>query len=235
MFKLLSLLSALCSVFVFIACGAAHAQVVGGDLAGSYKGSCAPQVMNICGVSLMATPSPIGSVLTLNLPDRFVNRSVLVQCINKKEHNYYSIMGANQSICALKTCKPAAATVCNVPIPVEQEMQIDEVRKITVPATFLAASRKGVLSSFMVKCNLKDGQGTIETINSAGLSCNDFPCDPTVIKLCNQTVSMKDYGELGQVIKTASDQQKPVTVQCLGSVGNRPVYQITDSTQLGCE
>jgi hypothetical protein len=199
------------------------------------QGYCRAGTMPICGIQFNMPQSYPGLTTKLDLPARFANDSLSVQCIVDRTGANYQVIGDLKSLCALKPCKPAAVNVCNALIPVEIESALGTEHKVTIPASFLSGSRKSVLSTFNVKCSIDSEIPHYEVTNTSGVSCNDFPCEPTVLRICNNSVRISSYAELGQVIQTQTDKQQPVTVQCLGSGGNRPVYQITDRSQAVCK
>jgi len=196
---------------------------------------CFANTVNICGDNYMLSPGPLGSMITVTMPDRFVRSMAMVQCVNNGGASYYSILQDAQPLCALKTCKPANVNVCGAMVPVEQEMQVGDGGKVSVPPDLLAESKKGVASTFTIKCELNERLPRYTVVNTSGLSCNNFGCDPVTLRLCRDSVVLGAAAELGQVIKTNSQKGKPVSVQCLASAGQRPVYKVVDSSYLMCD
>jgi len=196
---------------------------------------CSPKSMTICGIPFALQPSSLGSVLTLHLPDRFVRQTVMVQCASHRNGFYYVLVNDSQQLCEQRTCKAASVMVCDTPLPVTQEMQIGKTAQIIVPQSLLAESKKRIASSFEVKCTMQNGSPQLAVVNTIGLSCNDFPCEPATLRICNDSVHVEPTSELGRVLQLVTQNKYPVTVQCVASGGQRPVYKVVDSSRVMCE
>ena len=72
----------------------------------------------------------------------------------------------------------------------------------------------------------------LRVVNTAGLSCNDFPCVAGTLDVCGEKVVIDSNAELGQSLQVIVRGNYPVTIQCLASGGNRPTYTVTDSTNV---
>jgi hypothetical protein len=73
--------------------------------------------------------------------------------------------------------------------------------------------------------------------NMQGISCNAFPCQTSSVRLCDTSIPVPGGTPLGGVVHMsmpAPFAADPFTVQCIGTEGNPPVYQITDNKSVSC-
>jgi len=197
--------------------------------------SCAQMTMQICGITFTAQSGSIGNLITFNLPEKYVTRTATVQCVSDHGNAFYKLTNEAVTSCALRTCPPSAVTVCNTSFPIKTKSHIGDVVKTAIPTDLLIASAASTKPSFLAECCLIDGVEQYHVSDTSGVSCNTFPCLPTTLNVCNATISLPIPAEMGAVFHTVTNGNQPVTVQCIGSGGNRPTYQITDSSAVTCE
>lgn len=50
----------------------------------------------------------------------------------------------------------------------------------------------------------------------------------------HKTVEVPTSSEMGTVLTAHTEDNRPVTIQCLGSAAKAPQYQVVDSRDMGC-
>lgn len=187
---------------------------------------CTSTPMQICGVQFMIQPGTLGTIQTVTLPSRFQNRYASVQCISSRGRFYYRLAdGAN---CALKTCEPGNVSLCNVAIPVASRMQIGDTVKVSIPTDLLNKEHAGSAPAFTARCIIDGETPEYKVDNAANISCNTFACKPNALEVCGSKVEITESAKLGTVMNLKTQSNIPVTVQCLASGGNAPVFTVTD-------
>ncbi len=196
---------------------------------------CGHTSMRICGITFTAQPGPIGTLLTFHLPEKYVIRTATVQCIGDHGRAYYKLLNDDVTSCALRTCRPGAVTLCNTSCDIPVESHIGDVVETKIPPEILIASAASSQPGFSSECRLVNGIERYQVTGTSGVSCNAFPCQPATLTICGEAVAIPTASEMGAVLQAVTNNNQPVTVQCIGSGGNRPTYQITDSSAVTCE
>lgn len=190
---------------------------------------CAASTLNVCGALLAVNSSQPAGIINVQMPEQFVVRSMMVQCVVGPNGAYYTILQPSANMCELKKCKAGSqVNVCGDVLDVAKEAHIGEVVKIQVPKEKLALSKKHITATFTARCNLHDGGAEYDVLNTAGLSCNDFGCEPESLKVCGEVVNVREPGELGDRIDVLTNNKNKVKVECLASGGKRPAYVVID-------
>ena len=196
---------------------------------------CGQATFRICGLDFIAPPGSAGNLLSFDLPEKYAIRTATVQCVFDSGTGYYKLINEDVASCVLRTCKPGAVTICNTSFDIKTEAHIGTIVKTEIPPSYLIASAAASPPSFSTECRLVKGVEQYEVTDASGVSCNIFPCQPATLNICGSTVTLASPAEMGAVIQAMTNDREPVTVQCLGSGGNRPVYQITDSSAVTCD
>jgi len=136
-------------------------------------------------------------------------------------------------------CTGGMATICGASIPLPDISPIGNSASVHIPQTVLGdAYAANPNLSFVAEC-ISDinGAPTYRTIDIDKISCAPFPCQTSTVRLCEASIPVRGGTPLGQVIHIdmpASSGKGNFTVQCVGSGGNPPVYQITDHSGVTC-
>lgn len=196
---------------------------------------CGGMVLSVCDEPLAVPALVVGETATLTLPAKYVNRKVMVQCIKKHDAVYpHIIQNVDAAFCSLKTCKFSSVSLCGGEMPLAGEMQVDTRKKIAVPAELLVTSKPSRFTDpwFEAACVMSGDDPELRVVNTAGMSCNDFPCLAGTLDVCGEKVALSRDAALGESLQVMTEGNHPVTVQCLASGGNRPTYMVTDATNV---
>lgn len=202
-----------------------------------YKQSvCPDQNVNVCGQSIRVDAGFFGEWRHVRLPPQFEVRDITLQCAGNTSSPSYFVTNPINAPCSLRQCGARSVSLCDDEIPINNALRFGQELKVPVPSALLVPSKRGMARSFSVQCGIQGEDVTLSVANTSSISCNDFPCKPVVLSLCGGStkVQMNDTAELGQVFRIATNLGQPVTVSCLGSNAYRPVYQITDASQVTC-
>ena len=137
---------------------------------------------------------------------------------------YYAALNGTSINCALKTCDLGQANVCGVSVPIQAHASVDDVVSVNVPPRLLALSASA--QQFSARCDIMNGLPQYGLADASTVSCNAFSCQPATLNVCGSSVALSTPSELGTVIQAVTDNNNSVTVQCFGSDGLAPHYQV---------
>ena len=190
--------------------------------------TCLQVAMQVCGTTFVVPGGTLGNLQTFPMPDRFQTSSFSVQCVTDGGYPYYRYIG-NEVSCALKTCGPMNVSVCGTSVPIETTASVGDIIETPIPAEILAANYQNPPPTISARCDMINGTPTYEVENDGGLSCNAFLCKPVTLGICDSSVTITEATALGTVLQATTQNNQPVTVECLGSQG-APHYVITAHT-----
>ncbi len=140
---------------------------------------------------------------------------------------------------AIPDCSGGSVVVCGANIPIPDTSAVNTTTEVHIPPEVLgdAYSANSNLS-ITVRC-MADGNGgaIYRGVATERLSCMPFPCQTSNVRVCNTSVSIPGGTQLGGVLHMAMPApfaKSAFTIECVGSEGNPPVYQITDMTSVSC-
>ncbi len=199
---------------------------------------CLPTTLPICGTSVSLPAAPLGYATSLTVPPPYLSQAFTVQCLSNGISAGYVITDASAVSCALVPCMDQNVRICGRDITVPGGTSVGSSIKMNVPVSYLAAPSPFVHPAFTVQCAYTGGNEPIYQLTDAsGVSCNLFSCPSTQLKVCGASVPIEGGLALGERIDLNAPPPyvpDPFVVQCLGSEGKAPVYQITDSSALTC-
>lgn len=200
--------------------------------------ACINSSVTICGKTMPVPAGPIGAVANLTAPFPYLPQTFTAQCLAINGVPSYRIIDATQVTCELQSCAPSDVTICGAPVNVPASAKVGNALKVPIPPSMLANPATSYNMALRVRC----GQGpnataTYRVENEAEISCNQFPCQTSNVRLCNAAIEVPGGSPLGSVLTLtmpppfAPDQ---FAVQCLGTMGRQPVYQIIDHAYVSC-
>ena len=193
----------------------------------------------MCGKNVAAPTLMLGGITSLTVPKPYLPQSFTAQCISINGQSSYQIINAADNLCTLPTCAAGSINVCGTRIPIDTAIQLGKSIKVTIPRNVLADSNNWSDLSFDAVCaDNGDAAPTYQMVAASAVSCNLFPCQDGKLRLCESMITVPGGLKLGDVMHLSMPppfQPEPFTVQCIGSQGNSPVYQITDHDHVTCE
>lgn len=134
------------------------------------------------------------------------------------------------------TCNGGSLPVCGIPIPMPPTTSVGNTAEVHVPPALLGDTSKIV--SFTVSCvDNGYGGGAYQLVNPTGISCGAFPCQASTVRICDTNIPVAGGTPQGGIVHMtmpAPFSPEAFTVQCVGSAGAAPVYQITDHSVVTC-
>jgi hypothetical protein len=187
-------------------------------------------------------------VVTVTMPPPFApGQKVILQCyefVLVGEPAWVSpfkllVTDTSSVTCALQKCEPSNVLLCQSSIPVPVETSINQATDVSVPPSLLADPSNTTNLSFTAQC-ADDDKGTpvYRVSDSSQVSCNLFPCQAATFDLCGLSVPVKGGAAMGTAFDLTMPPPfapDPFTVQCVGSNGRRPAYQLTDHSAVTCQ
>lgn len=200
--------------------------------------ACPPSVVSICDQRFSIQSLPWGATTSVFLPEFFVNQEVKMQCQKSnvvKGKFFFKAIGIRDKICELKVCKGGKVNICNAQIDLKDELTVFQSKKVSIPSQYFVESRKNYPHNAEVVCGFENKDVVLQVSKVDGISCNEFPCVPTAFEMCGTKINVPREAELGQTFSVKTERGEPVTVQCAGSLGQRPAYQVIDRSNVQCQ
>ena len=195
---------------------------------------CPAATLKVCGQNFTETSAPLGTVMTFNLPERFLNRTFAVQCVNNGGASFYQLTTPEVTACVVRSCQPGSIDYCGLPFSVPTATPVGETTKVVISPTDITKTLAASSPSLSVECVMEQGQTLYRASQNNSLSCNAFLCQAKTFTFCGHVINLPSTAEMGAVLRTTSTDGQAVTVQCLGSNGKAPQYQVTDRSALNC-
>lgn len=186
---------------------------------------CGAAAMHVCQNLFQLQPGPVGTLVTLTLPEAYLHRTVTVQCVSEGPNAYYKLADNAAALCELRSCSPGLVPFCAYEIPVSATTIVGKTTKVAVPTGLLA---QGTHREIVARCDIQNGDVTYAVADAGGLTCNDFACQPTQVTVCGVPVAVTQTSTLGQALTVSTPSGLSVAVQCLSSGGHAPHYVVTD-------
>lgn len=201
--------------------------------------NCAPTTVSLCNAAInipfIGVP---GSLYTVAMPSPNQDKAFSVQCVNLGSVSVYQIVSPETIACAVPRCPSSAVSLCGASIPLNAGASVGETLEVPLPASVLGANSTYNHPSFKAACIANpDGTAKYQISDVSGVSCNVFPCADTSVRLCETSVPIKGGANLGDVLHLtmpAPFNEDPFDVSCVGTLGQQPVYQVTDSSGITC-
>lgn len=200
------------------------------------NGLCPAGSINVCGKSLPVPSSQLGLNFTMRVPSPYQHQPFSVQCMGMDVRGtpIYQIVNNAAISCALETCQPASVSICGVEIPIAATTNVGEEISTPIPQLLFGDTSP---KNIKVQCIDNGTSGTYQLADNLGFSCNAIPCGYAKLQLCNSALFVPAGATLGTVLNMTMPSPftpDPFKVQCLGSNGNAPSYQITDHSDVSC-
>jgi hypothetical protein len=211
-------------------CGSAALAETSADQSYSYGNVCSGTNIQICGMQISIPQGNVGFFYTYTLPKRFQAQELIFQCISEwKNAPYYKLNGDPKTMCDLKTCRSGTVSVCGVEVDIKAEISIGKTTKLDFPKGYLATNIENPPDIY-AECKLVDNSGRYEIKDEYKVSCNVFACRPTKLEACNSSIVIPNSANLGAVLQLQTVDHRPVTVQCLSTNAQAPLYTAVDCT-----
>lgn len=195
---------------------------------------CGAVSMQVCGITFNVPASGIGTTQNFTLPEKYATRNVVFQCIDQGGRPFFRLMNENVNSCKLRSCAPSVADFCGGALPINVAANVGDTVKVTVPQEYLSTAKAASPPVLTAQCSLINGVEQYQLTDAHRFSCSDLACAPTTLTINNCSVVLSSPADLGAVVHVATTDNQPVTVQCLGSGGTRPTYQIVDHAVVAC-
>jgi hypothetical protein len=217
-------LSAIVLAGVFLASGGAWAA----DPKPSANTACSGANVKLCGLQINIPAGPVGAIQSFPLPERFVAREVIWQCVSEWGMTpFYRLLGDAYNTCALKRCPPGVVNVCGLSVDVNVETPVGETTKLAFPSDYFASDLINK-PEIHAQCTIANGVRKYEVRDEFTINCNAFACRPTKLQACNSTVTISTASNLGQAQNLYTDDHRPVRIQCLSTNAMAPRYVAVD-------
>lgn len=195
---------------------------------------CAPGNVSICGQTVGLPNTALGYSLVQTVPSPYVHQPFTVQCTSTG----FQITDISSVSCMPLRCPASEITLCGAPVAVPGGTAIGNSIPVPVAVSVLADPSSYSDLSFTAQC-VDDGSGAAvyQIADSSGISCNLFPCQNANIRLCDTDIPVNRGTPLGGILHLTMPPPflpEPFTVQCVGSEGKAPVYQLTDVAAVSC-
>jgi hypothetical protein len=206
---------------------------------GTYTSGCPATFVTVCGQPVPVPAASIGYTIELNVPSPYAHQPFTAQCTDTFGGIYYQIIDSSAVTCAPLRCPPSGVAICGVQIPVNDSVNIGDLTTVTVPPAALSEPSVYNRVTFTAQC-IDNGYATpfYRIADDSDVSCNVFPCADSVVRLCETSVAIRGGTPMGSVLHLtmpAPFVNDPFTVQCVGSGGNPPVYQVIDHQSVTCK
>jgi hypothetical protein len=209
------------------------------DAASETQLFCPDGTVSICGLNVPVSSMPFGSSVILTMPAPYLHQPFTVVCEKSDNSLYYQISDSSAVTCAPQVCPISKVELCGSAIQVPGGTFIGNTIDVPVPPSVLTDPSKGKGLSFTVQCTDRGNNDIVYQITDASdVSCNLFPCRNTTVNLCGISVPVNGGKPMGAAINlTMPPPFKPdtFTVQCVGSEGTPPSYQLTDTSGVSCK
>lgn len=193
--------------------------------------------ISLCGITVSAPTLTIGAVTAITQPLPYQHLSFTVQCLIQNGLPTYQIINAPNPACQLESCYPSTLSVCGTDVAIPQTTPLGKQTTVTIPVNELGPAKASNSFHITAQC-VDDGSGThYQVANGTGFSCSQFPCADSQIQLCGSSIPVPGGAAMGTILHMNMPQPfapDPFTVQCVGSQGNAPTYQIVDHDAVTC-
>lgn len=200
--------------------------------------ACVNSSVTICGKKVPVQAGPIGAIVNMTVPFPYVPQTFTTQCLAVGGIPAYRIVDATQVNCELQTCAPSEVSLCGAKVDILSATKVGNLLKLQVPPSILSNPGSNYVPTLQVRC--AEGQNGIAAYfieNEIEISCNQFPCQTSNVRLCDTAVEVPGGSPLGTVLTLTMPppfQPDQFAVQCLGTMGRQPVYQIVDHEYVSC-
>lgn len=196
---------------------------------------CVGANISMCGQSIPLPNQALGYSATLSVPSPYVHQPFTVQCTSTG----YQIVDASAVTCTLLTCPVSSISLCGASIPVPGGTTIGASVTVPVPVSALADPSSALPNLSLTAQCMDDGNGgtAYQVTNDSSISCNLFPCQDSKVRLCETLIPVAGGMPLGGVLHFTLPPPfapEPFTIQCVGSQGIQPMYQLTDVSAVTC-
>ncbi len=200
---------------------------------------CPTSTVTACGHNIVVPGTAAGTSVELVLPSPFVHQHFWAHCV---ANNYpitatsTAALMVDQPSCILQTCQNDTVTICQHAINVAGGVSVGATEEVAVPTDMLADSSNH--PSFSVQC-VEDAQDktSYQIADDSSVSCNAFPCPMAELQVCDTLITIKDRNPIGTVLNLKMPppyNPDAFSVECLGSGGNSPTYQLLDISGVSC-
>jgi len=220
------------SLVIFLLYAGTSSAVLAQDTVG---GVCLNESVSVCGKTVAVPPLGLGAITALTTPSPYMHDTFIVQCLSFGGILAVQIADSHAVTCNLQRCSPSAVSICGISVPVSGGTVVGNKESKTVPAAMLADQTQNF--SFDVHCVDNGNEPFYQVDNSSEVSCNAFPCRDTTVELCGVSIPVAGGMSLGAVKNIAMPQpfHGDFAVECVGSGGNPPAYQIIEHDNVSCD
>lgn len=198
---------------------------------------CIENSVVICNKFVSVSSGYLGDTKTLKVPSPYKHQPFTVQCMNFAGLTQYRIIDQSAVTCEPQICPPSNVSLCGRDITLNGGTAVGDIITTPVPTSLLSNPATGIP---YVKAQCVDS-GDVEPVyqitNASYISCTQFPCPDTTVRLCNTQIPVPGGTPLGGVMHVYMPKpfvNDPFTVQCIGSNAQPPFYQITDHSSVSC-
>lgn len=197
---------------------------------------CPAQTTQICGVTVDLPETNINQIATVILPSPLVHHPLRVDCLVEPARSGSPFFQIVDSLpCEYQSCTQQTIEICHRPVPIFENLPLNARRTVEVPPNFLSPTAVNSKQSFTVSCLYQGGDRPLFEISDQGnVSCGDFLCPDTTLTFCQKSIFIPGGQSMGSTTDVKVDDLGVVEVQCIGSNGAEPKYQIIDTSQANC-
>jgi hypothetical protein len=199
---------------------------------------CIASTVKICGVEAPVPAEHRGFQAFLVVPSPYVHEHFTAECVMNGNTGTYQITDESSVTCTKNVCAASAVEACGNSIAVPSGTAVGESIEVAVPSPTNPAPTRG---SPKIKVECGDNSPSLPTyhvVDELGLQCSDFPCPAATLDVCHSPVVVPAgaaMGETKDMTMPAPFAPDHFTVQCHGTNGTGPVYEVTDSSKLSCK
>jgi hypothetical protein len=200
--------------------------------------SCVESSVMICGRPVLVPASAIGTTVALSVPAPYQHQPFAARCDNYNGYIGYQIVDNSNVTCSLQVCPASNVSLCGAQIPVPAGINEGSKVDVQIPAKYLSTAAFGVTPTFTAQCvENETGAPVYQISDSPQVDCNIFPCPDSKVRLCDTDIPITGSTPIGGVANLRMPSPfapDPFTVECVGSGGNAPTYQLIDHSAVSC-
>ncbi|MFY9288991.1 MAG: hypothetical protein WAO98_10880 [Alphaproteobacteria bacterium] len=168
------------------------------------------------------------------MPEPFVPDRFFVSCAGNSVFPNLTIAAPDVS-CRYQPCKDMTATICGRDFQVPGEVEMDKMTSLSWLQNPTDARDANTI--FKAQCTIENGE-RVYAVDMKGMFCSQLPCPEGKIRLCDTDILVPEGTAAGAIIDMVMPEPfvpDPYVVQCLGSGGKAPTYQLVDHINVSCE
>jgi hypothetical protein len=199
---------------------------------------CLGTVISVCGQNMVVPSATTNASIELIIPSPYVHKHFFAYCSSFGNNIPTASFVYNLQTCELPTCGAGSVTVCQHDLAIPAGVTVGSSKLIQIPQTMLAKNTTYGPQSFDVQC-IEDphDKSSYQISDDSSVSCNAFPCPAAELRVCDMPIDIDGGKAIGDVLNfqvPAPFKPDPFKVECLGTLGQPPSYQLVDSSNVHC-